>query len=170
MRLSGHLFYRATYVNLMGVNVGTHLCIRRPGQEIEYLCSGPWIPRNYGLYGLMAGVGSDIVLFEPRGIPEDASRRLRWELKDSKLAADEYAHSWLTTEELREVARAYEAEPSFLAEPDLDIPLPPGQEPSPTQTAKLGPHFSATIGAMEGIDRWCEENGGGQAILAFSFS
>ena len=34
---------------------------------------------------------------------------------------------------------------------------------------RAGPHFSATVGAMDSIDRWCKENGGGQAILAFSF-
>lgn len=141
----------------MGVNVGTHLCIRRPGREIQYLCRGPWIPRNYWLYGLMAGVRGPVRLFEPRGVPDDANSRLKWELRDGKHAADEYAQSWLTTDELRAVARAYESEPTFQAE-------------YPGQKIDVGPHFAATIGAMEALDEWCREHGGGQAILAFSFS
>ena len=141
----------------MGVNVGTHLCIRRSGQEIEYLCEGPWIPRNYWLYGLMAGVRGKVKLFEPRGLPEDANHRLKWEMRDGSHAADEYAQSWLTTSELHQLAEAYESEPTF-------------QESYPDREIKIGPHFAATIGAMEAIDKWCEQNGGGQAILAFSFS
>ena len=150
----------------MGVNVGTHLCIRQPGKELTSLCEGPWIPRNYKLYGLMAGVRGDITLFEPRGIPEDASERLLWDIRDSQHAADEHSHSWLTTGELKEVAAAYESEPSCYYE---SVRFERTDPPPPERTTKLGPHFAATIGAMEALDRWCDSNGGGQAILVFSF-
>lgn len=147
----------------MGVNVGTHLCIRRPDREIEYLCSGPWIPRDYTLYGLMAGVRGEAEFFEPRGVPEDANRRLKWEMRDAPHAVDEYAQSWLTTAELRQVEQAYV---HVMHSERADDPYRPSFGPE----YGAGPYFAATIGAMRAIDDWCKENGGGQAILAFSFS
>lgn len=65
------------------------------------------------------------------------------------------------------MAAVYESEPSCYYE---SVSTERTDLPPSGRTTKVGPHFAATIGAMEALDRWCENNGGGQAILVFSFS
>lgn len=112
---------------------------------------GPDVPRNSGLYGLMAGVKGPVTLFEPRGLPDDAPASATWGLRDRPGASEDFAHSWLTTGELREVWETYESHPELAGHPRV----PAG--------------FAATVGAMEAVDRWCADNGSGMAILVFSF-
>lgn len=140
----------------MGFDLSTHICIRRPGRETEDLGPGPFVPRNYGLYGLMAGVRGPVTLFEPRGLPDDVPFGARWALRDGPGAEDDLAHSWLTTAEVREVAETYESHPALAGRAEDGRPrVPPG--------------FAATVGAMEAVDRWCAEDGGGEVVLVFSF-
>lgn len=139
----------------MGFDIGTHLCIRRPGHKLDYLGPDPFVPRNSGLFGLMAGVSGPVVLFEPRGVPDDADGLLLHELRDEPSVADGVARSWLTTAEVRDVAETYESHPVLAERATNGRPRVPA-------------HFAATLGAMEAVDRWCGENGGGHAILAFS--
>jgi hypothetical protein len=135
----------------MGFDIFSRLCIRYPGRKMMDLGSGPSIPRNNGLYGLMAGVRGVITLFEPRGLPDDVPDTVAWALRDGPGAEEDFAHSWLTTDEVREVWETYESHPELAGRPCV----PAG--------------FAAAVGAMEAVDRWCAENGGGEAILVISF-
>ena len=118
---------------------------------MQDLGSGPSIPRNSGLFGLMAGVRGGMTLFEPRGLPNDAPDTVAWALRDGPGAEEDFAHSWLTTDEVCEVWKAYDSLPDVASRPRV----PAG--------------FAATVGAMEAIDRWCVENEGGKAVLVISF-
>jgi len=135
----------------MGVDIFSRLCLRRPGRKMQDLGSGPSIPRNSGLFGLMAGVRGGVTLFEPRGLPDDVPATVAWALRDGPGAEEDFAHSWLTTGEVREAWETYESHPGLAGRPRV----PAG--------------FAATVGAMEAVDRWCVENGGGEAVLVISF-
>jgi len=61
--------------------------------------------RNYTLFGLMAGVRSDVVMFEPRGLPSDTSSDLTKACSPTGYleygeAVPGHSGSWLTLEEL----------------------------------------------------------------------
>ncbi len=138
----------------MGVNISTLLCLRKPSGDVSSLSRGPFIPRDYDLYGLMAGVRGEHRLFEPRGLPEGSDSHIRRELGQTNPDMDGYhSYSWLTVAELHAVADAYLNEPSFhyAATPHLNV------------------GFAMTLGAMVALERWCEATGAGEAILVFSF-
>ena len=142
----------------MGTNVSTSLCIKRTEDKVRHVSRGPFIGRNYELYSLMGlrGRGGPDPVFEARGMPSDTDSIVKFEhgvSPNGDIDPDYRFHSWLTAGELRAVAEAYES-------------LPPAE---PDEVPRIGPGFAATLGAMEALDRWCGETGGGYALLVFSF-
>jgi len=59
--------------------------------------------RNYDLFGILAGVRNYVnatPISKPKGIPEDASYRVKDGIKD--WGVDGHSHSWLTWKEIKE--------------------------------------------------------------------
>lgn len=64
-------------------------------------CDDPYFGRNYYLFGLLAGVRDEIEggpIAKPRGIPKDASKKVKDE--HSEWNGDAHTASWLTLKEL----------------------------------------------------------------------
>lgn len=87
----------------MGCDVHCHFEIKVDGEWLHY--SAPHIDRNYQLFSKMAGVrGEETPIAKPRGLPQDAT-------KTTKLVSDYdcgHTHSWLSADEIGELARWYE--------------------------------------------------------------
>lgn len=80
----------------MGCDIHMHVEIRLDGKWEHWSC--PDIPRNYALFGVLAGVRGDgpCITGEPRGVPADCSKVTQWAGKDDF----EHTPSWVSYEEM----------------------------------------------------------------------
>jgi hypothetical protein len=61
-----------------------------------------FLERDYELFGMLAGVREeDLVMFSPRGFPEDAGHDTRYQYVQEM--SDAHSESWLSSEEIRQV-------------------------------------------------------------------
>lgn len=63
--------------------------------------------RNYGMFGILADVRRDGVIYAPRGVPDDLSEALAKEVE--KWDGDGHSHSHLTLDEFKECLDKYKA-------------------------------------------------------------
>ncbi len=83
---------------------------RKKGKKPCWIDSGEEFDRErlYGVFGIMAGVRSDIMpLYPPRGLPDDITRETYKHYKDYE--EDAHTESWLTTDEFSECLDAVDA-------------------------------------------------------------
>lgn len=85
----------------MGCNIHLHIEIKINNQWEHF--GAPYMPRDYELYGKMAGVRDESIMpiSAPKGIPEDITLLTKIDLKQ-----DSYHHaSWLGVEEIEELEK-----------------------------------------------------------------
>lgn len=133
-------------LNFMGCDIHSYVYHRQgKGPLNTFLCMELNLGRDYGLFGLMAGVRGEHKLFDARGFPEDTPHRIRFDY--DRRIDDVHDASWLTTGELKQVAEKY-----------IEI------------NERRNPWLETVIGYMDALDDWCQEDDpGGQAILIFFF-
>ena len=130
----------------MGCDIHPYVHHRHGGGTLNtFLCVELNLGRDYGLFGLMAGVRGKHKLFDARGFPKDTPNRVRFDY--NRFIDDAHNESWLTTSELKQIAKKF----NELYE-------------------RRNPWLETVIGYMDALDNWCEEEDpGGQAILIFFF-
>ncbi len=130
----------------MGCDIHSYVYHRKGTGELKtYLCSEIDLGRDYGLFGLLAGVRGEHTLFEARGFPQDVPSRITFEY--DRRIDDVHNASWLTTDEVKQVADRY-------------VEL----------WGRSNPRLAALIGYMQALDAWCAAyDPGGQAVLIFFF-
>lgn len=77
----------------MGTDIYAYIEVQ-DGNVWKLCGSDVWLNRNYTLFGLLAGVRSDVGMFAPRGMPADISAELNADRTPG------HSGSWLTLEEL----------------------------------------------------------------------
>lgn len=88
----------------MGCDIHLHVELKIGDQWHHY--NHPRVPRDYNLFGLMAGVrGEGPPVVTRRGLPEDISAVTRLEYAYER--DDAHSASWLSSKEVAEVVRLY---------------------------------------------------------------
>lgn len=89
----------------MGCDIHVHVELKIDGVWEHY--SSPYVWRNYGLFGLLAGVrgyGDFDPIVAPRGLPDDITKLTRLDY-----LRDHHHHaSWLNPSEVREVYKIWD--------------------------------------------------------------
>jgi hypothetical protein len=81
-----------------------HAFIERPytGSDDYQAIAKVFIDRDYEFFGMIAGVREEeLIVFEPRGIPSDASIETCYQYACEE--SDAHTPSWLTAEEIRQI-------------------------------------------------------------------
>ena len=81
----------------MGCDIHCHVEIKVAGEWLHW--NHPDVPRNYELFGKMAGVRCEgPPIAQPRGVPDDATPTTRWHYQLD--GADAHTASWLCAGEM----------------------------------------------------------------------
>lgn len=85
----------------MGCDIHAHMEVKINNEWYHY--SVLQIPRNYELFERMAGVRGDVenAIFPPRGMPDDST--VVTQLACDFLNVDGHSHSWVSSEEFKEI-------------------------------------------------------------------
>ena len=85
----------------MGVDIWTYVEVERYGRWQPVYALDDWYEgRCYQLFGMLAGVRGGEALWEPRGVPEDATAHVRDQWGEGNGV---HSASWLTLKELLSV-------------------------------------------------------------------
>lgn len=85
----------------MGCDI--HAFIEIKERDVWESVSEPYFSRNYGMFGLMAGVRGDSILFKPRGLPKDCGWNVNFQnnlfittnTTDEHCTTKEMAEQWV---------------------------------------------------------------------------
>lgn len=95
----------------MGCDIHVHVEVKRNGQWLHY--NAPHVDRNYDLFARLAGVrrydDSIEPISEPRGLPGDVADLTRAIYEREGGAKYMHSASYITCEEMRDVADWYES-------------------------------------------------------------
>ena len=86
----------------MGCDIHAHAEVKIKGKWEHY--DQPEFQRDYELFERMAGVRGDVAnaIVAPRGLPDDATALTRFD--SERWGSDGHSHSWLSAQELYELA------------------------------------------------------------------
>lgn len=89
----------------MGCDIHLHTEVKLNGKWEHYNCAN--VPRNYELFGHMAGVRRDDIkpIAEPKGLPDDLSVITAMDAKH--WGVDGHTHSWFDAKEIVELEDTY---------------------------------------------------------------